>query len=221
MICVSLGNISFDQAAKIAAEEEMIEIRADLLLFTDDQFRGLLRISKKSIFTCRPGVYSETKRKELFELAIDEGASFIDLEVESPKEFLSEIKKSLEISDTQLIISYHNFENTPSFKELSEILTSCYNSGAVLAKLATAVLHEDDLKTMFSLYSIPGRKVLIGMGVKGIITRIAAIFMGAEFSFASPNDFEKTAPGQLSVDEMKEILNILKAEEISISSDKN
>lgn len=221
MICVSLGNISFEEASKIASEESMVEIRADLLQFSDSQFTELLRLSKRSIFTCRPGVYSEAERKELFALAIENQASFIDLEIESEVEFLAEIKQLIETSNTELILSYHNFENTPSFEELRQIMTSCYNLGAALVKAATMIIHDEDLQTIFSLYSKPGRKVLIGMGEKGIITRIAATFLGSEFSFAAPENIEKTAPGQLSVGEMKEILKILKAEENSVSSGKN
>jgi 3-dehydroquinate dehydratase type I len=220
MICVSLGNISFEEASKIAAGEDMVELRADLLAYSKEQFEELLKISKKSIFTCRPGVYSENKRKELFALAIQNSATFIDLEIESGSEFLAEIKGLLETSTTELILSYHNFENTPSFSELNKILISCYYSGADLAKIATTIQQEQDLLSIFSLYAEPGRKVLIGMGEKGVISRIAATFLGAEFSFAAPGNLEITAPGQLSVGEMKEILNILKAEEISVTSEK-
>lgn len=220
MICVSLGNMSFAEASKIASEENMVEIRADLLHFSYKQLTELLLLANKSIFTCRPGNYSDSERKELFTMAIENNASFIDLEIESEENFLAEIKSLIETSHTELILSYHNFLETPSVEELSRILSSCYLSGAELAKIATMIRRNEDLQTLFSLYSKPGRKVLIGMGENGIITRVAATFLGSEFSFASPENSEKTASGQLSVGEMKEILKILKAEENTVSSPK-
>lgn len=205
----------------MAAEVDMIEIRADLMPFSDEQLIELLNLSEKSIFTCRPNVCSEARRMELFSLAVKNGASFIDLEIESDPELIKEIHKLLADTPTELILSYHNFEKTPPLNELKEIMTSCYSAGAALAKMATMILDEQDLQTIFSLYAEPGRKVLIGMGEKGIITRVAATFFGAEFSFASPENDDKTAPGQLSLNEMKDIFKILKAEENSVSSHKN
>ncbi len=40
--------------------------------------------------------------------------------------------------------------------------------------------------------------VIIGMGEKGVITRVAAPMLGAEFTFASAETGKETAPGQIS-----------------------
>jgi len=51
--------------------------------------------------------------------------------------------------------------------------------------------------------------VVIGMGEKGRITRVMAPFLGAEFTFASPESGGETAPGQLSVNQLNELFNVI------------
>ena len=63
-----------------------------------------------------------------------------------------------------------------------------------------------DAARLLSLYTITGRKVVIGMGKAGKITRVAAPFLAGEFTFASSVEGEATAEGQLSYKEMKKII---------------
>ncbi len=48
--------------------------------------------------------------------------------------------------------------------------------------------------------------VIIGMGEKGVISRIAAPMLGAEFTFAAPEAGKETAPGQISKDKLLSII---------------
>jgi 3-dehydroquinate dehydratase-1 len=79
----------------------------------------------------------------------------------------------------------------------------------VVAKVSTKVQSTEDVINLFSLYSQPGRKVILGMGPQGRITRVAAPFLGSEFTFASPFEGVETAPGQMSAGQLKAIYNLL------------
>ena len=59
MICVSLGNISPDNALKLCQQVQMVEVRADLLRWPAKDYLGILESGVKTIFTCRPGYYKE------------------------------------------------------------------------------------------------------------------------------------------------------------------
>jgi 3-dehydroquinate dehydratase len=48
--------------------------------------------------------------------------------------------------------------------------------------------------------------VIIGMGKLGVVTRIAAPLLGAEFTFAAPETGKETAPGQISKDKLLSII---------------
>lgn len=210
MICVSLGNISFDEAVKIAEESEMIELRADLLNFTEVQYTALMNSSSKLVFTCRKKKELEVDRKSLFSMALAHKVEYIDLEIESADELLEWLKEEMLGKQTQLIISYHNFERTPDSKELNVILKNCFKLGADIAKIACMVNSDEDTVNLIKLYRRQGKKLILGMGEKGMLTRVAAPVLGAEFTFAAANKESATAPGQLTVDEMKELFKIMK-----------
>ena len=210
MICVSLGNIDFNRAMEIATESEMVEIRADLLNFSDTEYRELINRSEKVVFTCRKDDNKSVDRKSLFSLALELNVDYIDLETESVEELLDWLKLELEGRPTQLILSYHNFELTPNSEELLRILKQFFKLGADVAKIACMANSDEDVVNLIKMYRKQGRKIVLGMGEKGLLTRVAAPVLGAEFTFASADKESATAPGQLSVKEMKDLFEIMK-----------
>ena len=205
MICVSIGNGSPAEAKKILLKSGFIEIRADLLDWNTEEIRDVIESGGKTVFTCRPGKFSDEERLDLFELAARAGAKYLDVEIESDGDFLTSIIKIKEKFPFNLIISYHNYELTPSAESLESLLTDIYLTGADVAKIACRVYTPVDAAKLLSLYTISGRKVVIGMGRAGRITRIAATHLGAEFTFASSGEGDATAEGQMSYLEMKDI----------------
>jgi 3-dehydroquinate dehydratase-1 len=206
MICVSIGNGSPDEAKKILQKSGFIELRADLLNWETTEYQSVCSAGYRTVFTCRPGKISDEDRLILFELAANAGATYIDLEIESDDIILEKVVKIVSNSAAELIISYHNYEMTPPSDVLESILNNCYDLGANVAKMATRVYSQADAARLLSLYSISGRKIILGMGKAGKITRVAAPLLGAEFTFASSGDGEATAEGQFTYDEMKEII---------------
>ncbi len=145
MICVSIGHTGFQAALSLARRSEMIEIRQDLAGFTLEELSALIAAARRSIFTCRPGGFTDEQRLELFSFALEEGASYADVEMESDPAFTPEIRRMASRFNRDLIISYHNFELTPGQAELGDILKGCYSSGADVAKIATMVKTDDDI----------------------------------------------------------------------------
>ena len=209
MICISLGNIDFDEALKLASEVQMMEFRADLLDWSAAQYEALFGLIPYSLYTFRPGLKTEDERLEFYSFAVECGVNFIDVEIEASPEFIFDIRELIRNSKTDLILSYHNFEKTPDVTELTKIIENCYNAGADLVKIACMVNDQVEAANLLSLYQLPGRKVIIGMGQKGKIVRLAAEHLGAEFSFASPGKAMGTAAGQMTWREMDKINKIL------------
>ena len=50
-------------------------------------------------------------------------------------------------------------------------MIACYEKGADIAKIATRVNASEDIRNLMSLYDLPGKKVILGMGDLGRITR--------------------------------------------------
>jgi len=137
------------------------------------------------------------------------GAAFVDVEIESSAGDLESLRASAEEHGTDMIISYHDFERTGDREDLESIMIACYEKGGDIAKIATRVHAPEDIRNLLALYDLPGRKVILGMGPLGRITRLMGPYLGAEFTFASMGHSAGTAPGQLSLKEMNDIYKVI------------
>ncbi len=206
MICVPLGGIGFDDCMSMARKEAFVEFRFDLLSLNLEQVKEVVNAANSCIATCRPGKMEEADRQEILQTAIISGADYVDIEVESDRAFISEIILTARTNDTDIIISYHNFEGTPLLGELEQIVSACRKAGADVVKIASQVNNAGDLQNLFKLYEPELRMVIIGMGVQGVISRIAAPLLGAEFTFAAAETGQETAPGQITKDKLLSII---------------
>jgi 3-dehydroquinate dehydratase type I len=190
----------------MARKEAFVEFRFDLLTLSMEQVKEVVNAAESCIATCRPGKMDDPQRVEILKTAIQSGADYVDIEVESDPAFSKEIIQTARLHDTALIISYHNFEGTPVLPELEKIVSDCRKAGADVVKIASQVNHTWDLQNLFKLYNRDLRMVIIGMGEKGVISRIAAPMLGAEFTFGAPEAGKETAPGQISRDKLLSII---------------
>lgn len=208
MICTSISEDA-QLVPVLKSGAELIELRLDLIQRHPSELFQQIPDGVKSIVTCREGVYTEKERIGLLRDSIRLGASYLDIELESGEAFSREIISSAAGTGCELIFSHHDFKGTPDTEELNSILDSCYSRGGALAKIATMVNSREDALRLITLHTRPGRKVILGMGPLGRITRVAAPLLGSEFTFASPATGGETAPGQMSVEELNRIYNIL------------
>jgi 3-dehydroquinate dehydratase I len=212
MICVSLAENNLATCLEVLDKLEIAEIRIDLAEWSDEEIKKIFSLRKKLIATCRPGKYTPEETAARLKTAIAAGATFVDVEYEAPEPYREDLITFAHAHQCDVIISYHNYERTPEMDELEQIVENCYRFGADLAKIATQVRVNRDNSKILSLYKAPGRLVAIGMGELGKISRIVAPFLGAEFTYASLNDAQATAPGQINFERLNRF--ILEIQEI-------
>lgn len=210
MICLSIQNRDQLSALK-SGEVSYVELRFDLLKESPGQIIPLLDKELKIIATCRPGHFTEEERIDILRESINLGVSFIDIEIETEDSTVDSLKQLAAEHKCEVIVSWHDFNSTPDKPELLAILESCYNKGGDIAKIASMVNHRVEMVNLMSLYSEPGRKVVVGMGEMAGLTRVAAPILGAEFTFASSGISDETAPGQLTIEELLSIYKIVKS----------
>ncbi len=206
MICASIAEKDLEVCLKAIEKVEMAEIRIDLTEFSDDEIRKVFSQRRKLIATCRSGKIKDNDRALMLKVAIDSGATYVDIEYEAPDTYKNDLIDYAHSHQCDVIISYHNYEKTPDLEELEQIVQQCYARGADLAKIATHVNVNRDNSKILSLYKAPGRLVAIGMGDLGRISRIVAPFLGAEFTYASLNEAGATAPGQISYEKLSQFI---------------
>ncbi len=213
MICLCIGKPSVGLCQELLPGVELAEIRLDGADLSADEIRRIFTLHDNLIATYRPstGTDSAGKRKMALLTAMEAGAAYVDIEIEAGAAYKKEIMQTARQRECRVILSYHNYDNTPSKKQLEMIIEQCFSEGADIAKIACQVHSEADSARILSLYDYPGQLhqgkiAAFGMGEKGKITRLAASFLGSPFTYASLSRGNETAPGQLDKDTLERIL---------------
>ena len=218
-ICVSVGESTIEAAVasaqKAAEKANIVEIRLDFL----DQPAVAPFVSQLTcplLFTNRPTweggkcATAEHERIKLLIDAISHKAACVDLEFKAGKDLWTEALQAKRHSPTQLILSFHDFEDTPADGILLDILRKMKDSGADAGKIiTTATTHKDVLRTLNLLTearSLAFPLAAFCMGKIGKISRLASVVLGGYLTYCAPDSNSGTAPGQLTVSEMRQLL---------------
>lgn len=222
LLCASIMEESIPEVIKIASsvrDADLIEIRADAIKEISPRrvielLREVKKVSGKDvILTVRPlkegGLYQGTEddRRFILEAGLEE-TDYVDLELDTSQ--LEGLVKKASETGVKTIISHHNFESTPSREIMLSLLKREFNAGADIAKLAVKARTMEDVLNLLSVTveaSREGNICTIAMGNLGKIARVAAPFFGSTLLYGYVSN--PTAPGQLSVSELRKILNIM------------
>jgi len=103
----------------------------------------------------------------------------------------------------RIIRSHHDYERTPSADAIADRLMAAEKS-VYIAKGAYAINSLADLHSLFEASRhVARRHILLGMGELGAVTRLRSELLGNEFTFGYVS--QPTAPGQLSIAEMRRL----------------
>lgn len=137
---------------------------------------------------------------------------FIDVEYFEAKNPQKEIAMLQEMG-AYVIASHHDFEQTPDTEVIRMLLEQIRESGADVVKLAVMpqnmwdVLHLLEETNRFHENHPDYPLITMSMGAKGGISRVAGEFFGSCVTFGAGG--QASAPGQLPVKQLEEILHIL------------
>ena len=128
------------------------------------------------------------------------GAAAIDLEIESAERAETAVPRLRE--SAPLLISYHNFQNTPA---LDPVLRRLRRIPADAYKIATTARKPDhNLRVLrFAREHSDCPLVLFAMSELGLASRILAPSQGSLFTYAAPFANDGTAPGQIPAKQMR------------------
>ncbi len=218
-ICVSIAAQTVEEAIAEAKRAGMladvIEIRLDSLM--DPELAPFFKeIEKPLLFTNRPvwegGNFrgEESDRIGLLEEAVKKGAAYVDIELKTSLDLREKILDAAKESTTKIIISWHNFETTPSPQALASVFQTQYRSGANIGKIVTTANDFTDVLRVLDLQKFSAEMdfplIAFCMGRVGVISRIATVELRGYMTYAAPDSGKRSAPGQLSVSTMKVIL---------------
>ncbi|ADP77904.1 3-dehydroquinate dehydratase, type I [Methanothermus fervidus DSM 2088] len=212
-ICVPAFEENIDkmlESAKQYIEEgaDIIELRLDALRnpSVDDIKKLMKNVDFPSIVTnrCRKeGGYFRGKEVDRIKLLSTAAkyADYTDIELSTKDKYRNRV---IEVSNKS-IISFHDFEKTPSENKLIKIIKKEKKIGDI-AKVAVMPKNMDDVLTLLKVMNKEKNVIGIAMGELGKFTRVVAHLFGSPITFASGNI--KTAPGQLDIKTTRSLIKI-------------
>ena len=201
-----------------AAGAELLELRTDYLdglniELAKEMLAAANQAALPIVVTCRDSNeggannYPADLRSAILAMAAKNGAEFIDCEFENFKNagFARPIKNVLsENGKTKLILSAHSFDK--KFNNVkNQYLKIALSFPQAIAKLAYKAEHINDCFEAFDLMAENKGSIVICMGAAGVITRILAKKLGSALTFACLDDENSTAPGQITVGQLKNL----------------
>jgi 3-dehydroquinate dehydratase/shikimate dehydrogenase len=200
----------------LAAERgaDMVELRLDqvLKLGPGDGFDVELLIRTAGtpcIATCRPtweGGQSELPEGHRVAALFGLGpsAAYIDVEWAVDQQAWAQLVPLLHRVGGKVIASTHDFEGRP--ERLTNVFTDMSASATDVVKVVwTARSVRDNLEAFEILQHQQKPTIALCMGEAGLISRVLAKKFGAFLTFASLDSAGGTAPGQVSIDDMKRL----------------
>lgn len=207
MICVSIGRGRHKMM--IAEHQHLAEQGAELVELRLDYIRRAVNLKRllndrqcPVVATCRRrkehGLWqgSESDRVMLLRAAIAEGVDYVDLEMDIAG-------KIPRYGNTQRIVSYHNFDETPA--NIEDIHHKISQLDPDIIKIATMANNPiDNIKLLRLCRDSEIPTTAFCMGDMGLISRVLCGRAGAPMTYATFSSDRKMAPGQLSFSEMRE-----------------
>ena len=168
---------------------------------------------------------SENERQSIVTRFIETQPDYIDIELRSNIELLSQVINNAIKNKLKIILSYHNFEETPPYSDALNLIKSLQNKlnneispninnlQTIIYKIIfTARIFEDNLVPLKICRHFNEENMNIissCMGELGIFSRIMCPIVGSFLTYASFE--EKTATGQINITKMREIYNLISA----------
>src|SRR6201997_2419373 len=207
-----------DKAEAFVRDNTFLEFRLDYLSHPAQALPKIKRFTEYHpqvvvIATCRRqasgGKFRGSLPSQLAVLskAASAGCQVLDLELQSASKCKPEQLQRLR-TKAALIISFHDFRAT---KNLEKTLDKMAAYPADFYKIVgTATTLYDNVTMMKFLEKQSDKHSLIGlcMGERGIISRVLGVRAGSVFTFGAISPDEKTAPGQVTAQELRSTYRI-------------
>lgn len=219
MFCVPIIASNTEEAikkmARAARVADVLEVRLDLMDSFDIQ--RIVKAADKPVLITYRSVKEGGKGKDNpadhLIAGIKAGADLIDVELSMPQDSKKRILSFK--GRSKVVVSTHIHSGTPPAPELEKLFNLSIEAGGDVVKIVTMANDwEDNLRTLELVNRARKENVKIisfCMGPMGRMSRVFSVPMGAYMTFASLESGQESANGQIPVDKMKEIMELLSA----------
>ena len=207
-----------EQAEAIYRDNPFLEFRLDHL---HQPVAGLQKIGRflsahpqvMALATCRRvatgGRFrgSAASEIEVLTKAAKAGFQLLDLELETAESLKQPVYNKLRTL-AAIVLSHHDLRGTKKLDDLYERMQKVAADIYKIATTASSLI--DNVTMMHFLERVGGQQNVVGicMGEAGIISRVLALRAGSLFTFASADEGQQTAPGQISARKLRDLYRI-------------
>lgn len=224
MICTSLVAGTMDEALEKMSNRsrhaDLFELRIDLI--SDLDLPALMHARTGPVLVTNRrreegGGFRGTEEERISLLceAVRLKAEYVDMEAATEEGLARKVLGAVagQGGYTKIIVSFHDFNATPAAVALRRIWRACREKGGDILKIVTYARRSEDNLRILSLIPYSRKRgqdiIAFCMGEEGRISRVMAPLLGSYLTFAALDKGEDAAPGQMTVKEMKQILNII------------
>lgn len=159
-------------------------------------------------------VLSISEYMKLNSLIITSGnTDIIDIELSQAQETIAFYISLAKEYNVKVLLSNHDFEKTPTKKEIIHRLLSMQNLGCDIAKIAVMPSNKKDVLTLLDATATMDEEhatipiVTMSMQDIGRISRFTGELFGSSMTFASVKN--TSAPGQIDITELHKLLSLV------------
>ena len=232
-ICVPMVGKTIQELVEEA--EFFKEIDLDVVEWRADFFEDVVNIVKvkralqaiREVLVDKPIIFTfrsakEGGQKEVSTLlyielnkmaAVSKLVEVIDVELFNDEKDVKELVNAAHANGVAVIISNHDFHETPEKEEIISRLRKAQDLGGDLPKIAVMPTCAKDVITLLDATRImnenyaKGPIITMSMAGKGIISRLSGELFGSSLTFGAAK--KVSAPGQISVLELRKTIQLL------------
>jgi 3-dehydroquinate dehydratase-1 len=137
----------------------------------------------------------------------------IDVELSNGAGFNAPLMEAARRANVRVVMSFHDFEKTPTNDVLLECIVAMISQGADMAKIACMPREQEDVLRLLEVTSIARKRFAdvplctMAMGALGSISRVAGFLFGSDMAFAVGQ--AASAPGQIPLSDARKIAESL------------
>jgi 3-dehydroquinate dehydratase-1 len=156
----------------------------------------------------------EARVLALYQAVIAAGhVDLVDYEMENAAEDVARVRWLAKARGLPLVLSFHDFQRTPSCDELAARFAQARRLGADIAKVAVMPQSMEDVHrllgaTLQASGSLDIPVISMAMGGLGAVSRLCGGVFGSALTFAV--GASASAPGQIPIDEVRAALAVLR-----------
>lgn len=231
-ICVPI--VEKTEAEILAMAEEIVKVGADIVEWRGDWYQDIMSwdavngTAKKLrkilgniplLFTFRreaeggekeiePQLYCELIQK----IAATGFVDLVDIELFTGDKMVCDIIDKVHQNGVKVIVSNHDFHQTPEVEEIVLRLVKMRELGADIPKIAVMPNVKKDVLTLLTATEMASAAlncpvITMSMGSAGAISRLAGEVFGSALTFGTVG--KSSAPGQIEVGDLRTVLNII------------